>query len=66
MAKTLSRRSLTAEARVLSRISQSVHMIFVVEKSGTGTGFLLLIQSSPVSFIPPALCINFHPHVALT
>jgi hypothetical protein len=36
MAQAVSRRPLTAEARFRAR---SVHVVFVVDKSGTGTGF---------------------------
>jgi hypothetical protein len=49
---SLSRRSLTAEARV--RFG-SVHVGFVVDKVALGQVFLRVLRFSPLSFIPPVL-----------
>jgi hypothetical protein len=52
MAQAVSRRPLTAEARVRSRFSP----IGICDgQSGTGTGFPQVLRFSPVSFIPPVL-----------
>jgi hypothetical protein len=53
MAQAVSRRPLTAEARVRSRISPCGNC---GEQSGTGTGFSpRVLRFSPVNFIPPVL-----------
>jgi hypothetical protein len=52
MAQAVSRRPLTAEARVRSRISPCE---ICGEQSGTGTGFSPSCRFSPVNFIPPVL-----------
>jgi hypothetical protein len=52
MAQEVSRRRLTAEARVQSL---SVHVGFVVNKVTLGQGFPLVLRFPPVNFIPPVL-----------
>jgi hypothetical protein len=53
MAKGVSRRPVTVEARVRSRVSP--HTIFV-GKIGTGTDFFHpVLRYSPVNFIPPVI-----------
>jgi hypothetical protein len=52
MAQVVSRRPLTAEARVRSR---SIHVWFVVDKVALGEVFLRVIRFSPVNIIPPSL-----------
>jgi hypothetical protein len=53
MAQAVSRRPLTVEARVLSRVS--VRVGFVVDKVSLGQVFLRVLRFSPVNFIPPVL-----------
>jgi hypothetical protein len=48
MAQVVSRRPLTAEARVRSR----VHVGYVVDKVALGQVFPRVLRFSPVSFIP--------------
>jgi hypothetical protein len=50
MAQAVSRRPLTAEARVRSLVSP---FGICNGKSGTGTGFPRVLRFSPVNFIPP-------------
>jgi hypothetical protein len=45
---------------------RSVHVRFVVEKSGTVTGFYRSILFAPVSIIPPVMHAQLHLHDALT
>jgi hypothetical protein len=53
MAQAVSRRPLTAKARVRSRVSPCG---IYGGRSGTGTGFFpRVLRFSPVSFIPPVL-----------
>jgi hypothetical protein len=52
MAQAVSRRPLTAEARVRSRVSQCG---VCGGQSGTGTGFSPSCRFSPVNFIPLVL-----------
>jgi hypothetical protein len=52
MAQAVSRRSLTEEARVLSRVNACG---ICGGQSGTGTGFSPSCGFSPVNFIPPVL-----------
>jgi hypothetical protein len=52
MAQAVSRRPLTAEVRVHSRVSPCV---ICGGQSGTGTGFSPVLRFSPVNFIPPVL-----------
>jgi hypothetical protein len=52
MAQTVSRRLLTAEARVGPG---SVHVGFVLDKVALGQVFPRVLWFSPVSFIPPLL-----------
>jgi hypothetical protein len=53
MAQAVSRRLLTAEARVRSR-GQS-HVGFVVDEVAMGQVFPTVLRFSPVSFVPPVL-----------
>jgi hypothetical protein len=64
MAQAVSRRSLTAEARVRSRVSP---FGICGGQSGTGAGFSRVLRFSPVNFIPPVLHYmekrnNYHLH----
>jgi hypothetical protein len=53
MAQAVSRRSVTAEARVRSRVSPCE---ICGGQSGTGTGFFpRVLQFSPGNFVPPVL-----------
>ena len=52
MAHVVSRRSLTAKARIRSR---GVHVEFVVDKVALGQVSPRVLRFSPVSFIPPVL-----------
>jgi hypothetical protein len=52
MAQAVSRRPLTAEARVRSRFS---HVGFVVDKVALGQVSPRVFRFSPVNFIPPVL-----------
>jgi hypothetical protein len=52
MAQAVSRRPLTAEARVQSRVSPCG---ICGGQNGTGTGFSLVLRLFPVNFIPPVL-----------
>jgi hypothetical protein len=52
MAQAVSRRPLTAEARVRSRVSPCG---ICDGQSGPGTGFPRVLRFSPVNFIPPVL-----------
>jgi hypothetical protein len=51
-AQAVSRRPLTAEARVRSRV---VHVGFMVDKVALGQVFLRVLRFSPVNFIPLVL-----------
>jgi hypothetical protein len=53
MAQVVSRRPLTAEARV--RALGSIHVGFVVDKVALGQVFLRVLRFSPVDIIPPSL-----------
>jgi hypothetical protein len=52
MAQVVSRRPLTAEARVRFRVSPCG---FCGGHTGTGIGFPPVLRFSPVNFIPPVL-----------
>jgi hypothetical protein len=51
MAQAVSRRPLTAEARVLDLVNPCG---ICGGQSGTGTGFLRVLRFSPVNIIPPS------------
>jgi hypothetical protein len=51
MAQVVSRRPLTAEARVCPG---SIHVGFVVDKVALGQVFLQVLRFSPVNIIPPS------------
>jgi hypothetical protein len=52
MALPVSRRPLTAEARIRSRVGP---LGFVVDKVAPGQGFPRVLRFPPVNFIPPVL-----------
>jgi hypothetical protein len=52
MAQAVSRRPLTAEARVLSL---GIHVGFVADEMALGQVFPRVLRFSPVNFIPPVL-----------
>jgi hypothetical protein len=51
MSQVVSRRPLTAEARVRG----SIHVGFVVDKVALGQVFLRVLRVSPANIIPPSL-----------
>jgi hypothetical protein len=63
MAHAISRRPLTAEARIRSQVSQPQRC---VDKEVLGRVFLLVFRCAPVSIIPHFLVLDFHTHIALT
>jgi hypothetical protein len=54
MAQAVSRRPLTAESRVRSRV---IHVGFVVDKGALEQGFLQVLRVFPVNIIPPSFSI---------
>jgi hypothetical protein len=62
MAEAVSRRSITAEARVQYQV---VYMRSVAGKVSLGQVFLPVISYCPVGIIPPMVHTDLHPHVAL-
>ena len=63
MVQAVSRRLLTAEARIRSQVSQPK---MCVDKEVMGRVFLRVFRFSPVSIIPQFPPLDFHTQIALT